>query len=251
MKGSIKTILFFTITSVMLVVMIGFSSIKRTVKPVNDVKVFIESLDGNYFTDRIEVLNLLNAESTDYVLAASIGSLDLKTLENRVELHPFVKDAQVYKDLKGNLIVKVKQARPIARILNRKGEDQYIDSEGYLINTSARQTARVPIIELERKFTWTENVTETVYGQQLLELMHFIEEDEFWRSQIAELIIQPDGQIVMLPQVTKQEIVFGMPEDLDAKFKKLKLFYKEILPNKGWNTYSMVNLKFKDQIVCE
>ncbi|MFT7233182.1 MAG: cell division protein FtsQ [Cyclobacteriaceae bacterium] len=251
MKGNIKTILLFSVSSVILLAMIGFSSVKRTVKPVNDVSVQIESSDGNYFTDRKEILNLLNAESSDYVLAASIGSLDLKMLESRVEEHPFIKEAQVYKDLKGNLMVNVKQARPIARILNKKGGDKYIDAEGYLIKTLARQTARVPIIELERSFSWEENVTETVYGQQLLELLHYIDKNEFWRSQIAELIIEKDGQIIMLPQVTKQEIVFGMPEDLDGKFKKLKLFYKEILPNKGWNTYSMVNVKFKNQIVCE
>lgn len=231
--------------------MIGFSGIKRSEKPVNDVRVDIETLDGNYFTDKLEILNLLNAESTDYVLGSSIGVLNLKSLENRVESHPFVKDAQVYKDLKGNLIVKVYQAKPIARIFDSKGDDTYIDAEGYLLPTTARQTARVPIIEMERSFSWEENITETRYGQQLLVLLDYIEKDKFWKAQIAGLVIQKDGQIVMQPQVTKQDILFGMPENLDGKFKKLKLFYKEILPNKGWNTYTMVNLKFDNQIVCK
>ncbi|MFY0599132.1 MAG: cell division protein [Cyclobacteriaceae bacterium] len=251
MKKNIKTILLYSITAILLIVMIGFSSVKRSYKQVNDVRVDIETLDGNYFTDKQEVLSLINAESTDYVLGSSIGSLDLKLLEQRVKTHPFVKEAQVFKDLKGNLIIKVNQAKPLARIFNQNGEDTYIDTEGYLLPTTARQTARVPIIEMERKFLWEENITESRYGRQLLELLHFIEGDEFWKAQIAGLLLQKDGQVVMQPQVTKQEIVFGMPEELEEKFKKLKLFYKEILPNKGWNTYSMVNLKFKYQIVCK
>lgn len=234
-----------------MLVVISFAGVKRAARPVNDVEVNIETLDGNYFTDKEEVISLLNAESTDYVLGSAVSQLDLKTLEQRVEVHPFVKDAQVYKDIKGNLIVHVKQAKPIARVFNRSGEDRYIDAQGYLIPTKARQVARVPILEFGRELGWEENITESVYGQQLLELLHFVDKDEFWRAQIAGMFIQGDGQIIMQPQVTKQEITFGMPEELDEKFKKLKLFYKEILPNKGWNTYSSVNLKFKDQIVCE
>ena len=29
------------------------------------------------------------------------------------------------------------------------------------------------------------------------------------------------------------------------------LFYKVILPTKGWNYYESVNLKYKNQIVCD
>ena len=49
---------------------------------------------------------------------------------------------------------------------------------------------------------------------------------------------------------TKQKIYFGNTDNMDNKFKKLELFYKNILPTKGWNYYESVNLKFKNQIVC-
>ena len=54
----------------------------------------------------------------------------------------------------------------------------------------------------------------------------------------------------MIPQITKQKIYFGNTNDMEIKFKKLELFYKNILPTKGWNYYESVNLKFKNQIVC-
>lgn len=234
-----------------MLVVIGFTGVKNTGKPVNDVMVEILDQNGDFFTDRLEVLNLLNAENTDYVLGLSIDQLDLKTLEERVETNPFVKDAQVYRDIKGNLMVKVRQAKPIARIYRRQGPDQYIDEEGLLLPTTARHTTRVPIIELERDFSWEKTITETAYGEDMLDLLNYVQKDEFWRAQIAQIVIAKDGELIMLPQVTKQEIQFGMPENLDVKFRKLKVFYEEILPNKGWNSYSLVNLKFKNQIVCE
>lgn len=251
MNREIKTILFFSVCAVFVVVIIGFASVKNTGKPVNDVIIEITDQNGDFFTDQPEILNLLNAENTDYVLGLSVNDLDLKELEQRVEFNAFVKEAQVYRDIKGNLMVKVEQARPIARIYNPHGPDQYIDVDGTILPTNSRHTARVPILELERSFSWERSITETEYGEKILAILNYIENDEFWRAQIAQLVIEKDGELTLLPQVTKQEIQFGMPEGLEGKFKKLKVFYKEILPNKGWNTYSLVNLKFENQIVCE
>ncbi|MEQ8474522.1 MAG: cell division protein FtsQ [Marinoscillum sp.] len=251
MRRDIKTILFFTITAVLMVVIIGFTGVKNTGKQVNDVIVEIHDQNGDFFTDQTEILNLINAENTDYVLGLSVKELNLKELERRVEANAFVKDAQIYRDIKGNLLVQVEQARPIARIYNPHGPDQYIDMDGTILPTNSRHTARVPIVEFERSFSWQRSLTETDYGMEILALLNYIEKDEFWRAQIAQLVIEKDGELTLLPQVTKQEIKFGMPENLDTKFRKLKVFYKEILPNKGWNTYSLVNLKFENQIVCE
>ncbi len=251
MKVEIKKILFISVIALVMFVIIGFASVKNSSKQVNAVEVVILDQNGDFFTDKLEVLNLLNAENTDYVLGLSLDQLDLKTLEERVEKNPFIKDAQIYRDIKGNLIVSVRQAQPIARIINRKGPDQYIDAEGDFLPVNSRHTARVPLIEMERSFSWETNINETEYGTKVFDLVNYIREDKFWDAQIAGLVIAKNGELTLMPQVTKQEIKFGMPEDFEIKFKKLKVFYKEILPNKGWNTYNTVNLKFKDQIVCE
>lgn len=251
MKREIGTILILGVAGFCMLVIIGFAGVKNGDKPVNDVEVKILDQNGDFFTDQLEVLNLLNAENTDYVLGLSVKDLNLKVLESRVEKHPFINEAQVYRDIKGNLIVKVEQAQPVARILNRNGKDQYIDKNGTLLPTTSRHTARVPIVEMERKFSWQHNISETEYGREVLDLLNYIDQDEFWRAQIAQVVIHKDGELTMLPQVTKQEILFGRPAGHEGKFKKLKVFYKEILPNKGWNTYSLVNLKFENQIVCE
>ena len=55
----------------------------------------------------------------------------------------------------------------------------------------------------------------------------------------------------MFPQVGGQLIEFGKPENLESKFKKLMIFYKEILPKHGWNAYERVNLEYEGQIIAE
>jgi cell division protein FtsQ len=218
---------------------------------VNDLGIDIIDSEGSYFIDQFEIKDLINAESNEYVLGLTIDQLDFKELERRVEANAFVRTAQVYVDVEGNLKVIVNQTKPIARILHRSAPDQYIDEDGKLLPLNAKYTARVPIVMFDQMPTWGKNVNESEFGIQLLEMLRYIERDPIWKPQIAQLMVDQKQEISMLPQVTKQTIFFGEPTDIITKFNKLKLFYKEVLPNKGWNTYSYVNVKFKDQIVCK
>jgi cell division protein FtsQ len=84
-----------------------------------------------------------------------------------------------------------------------------------------------------------------------MELLKFIESSTFWKAQIAQLHIDASGNIKMYQQVGKQVIDFGKPEMIESKFRKIEIFYEEIMPTKGWNTYNRVSVKFKNQIVCE
>lgn len=251
MKFDLKTILSFVFGVLLLIVAIGFGMKRQGDKYVRDVQISIEDQEGNFFLDQPEVIELINADHTDFVLGLTMEQLDLKMLERRVEEHAFVNDAQMYFDITGTLRVNVKQAKPIARILSFDGKGKYIDNEGNLLPLNAKHTARVPIVEFDKQPKWESSIAEDEKGKELIELLHFIHKDEFWRAQIANILIDEKWDITMIPQVTKQEIVFGQPNDLEKKFKKLELFYKEILPAKGWNNYAYVNVKYSNQIVCE
>lgn len=246
-----RNILIYSFSGLVLLTLITFSGVKNNNRKVSTVDVYIEQKDGNFFTDQLEVLSLMTLNESDYVEGVELRELDPKKLEQRIESNPFINDAQVYRDLKGNLRVKVTQSEPIARVFIAGEADRYIDQDGNILPVNAKHTARVPLLETAFEFSWEKNLNETSYGRNLFDLLKFIEEDEFWRAQIAHVMVQKDGAVEMLPQVTKQRIEFGMPEDFESKFKKLMIFYKEILPTKGWNVYNTVNVKFENQIICE
>ncbi len=232
-------------------VAIGFSGKKQRQRQINDVIVKIENQEDNYFIDNLEIIELINAENTDYVLGLRLDQLDLKQLEQRVLSHPFVKDVEVFKDLKGNLMVNVFQTKPIARVFSPKGENHYISDNGNVLPVSNRFTARVPLIQLENAKILDQPLTETEDGFELFEFINYVNNDEFWSAQVAHILVNKKNEITFLPQVTKQTVEFGAIEDIDAKFKRLETFYKKILPVKGWNYYEKVSLKYKDQIVAE
>ncbi len=251
MSSEKKNILLHSFTGLVIFSIVTFSSVKNYGRKVEDVAINIEQEEGNYFTDQFEVSSLMTMGEADYVLGSELSTLNPKVLETRVESNPFIAEAQIYRDLKGNLKVNVIQSKPIARIFDQEEEDKYIDEKGNILPVHAKHTARVPMIEMEKSFRWEANLNETTYGERVLGLLKYIESDPFWKAQIAHLILKKNGEVVLLPQVTKQRILLGYPEDLNDKFKKLMVFYKQILPAKGWNSYSKVSLKYENQIVCE
>lgn len=250
-KEQKKNILIFSFSGVLLVFLMVFSGVRNNDREIEELNVEVMEEEGIFFTDDLEVIDLITDQSTDYVVGVKAGEIDPKMLEARVEANPFVKDAQVFRDVEGNLKVKVKQSKPIARVFTNGKSDRYIDSQGRVLPVNAKHTARVPLIETEFEFSWEENMNESSFGTKVFDLLAFIEKDEFWKAQIAHVFVKKDGEVELFPQVTKQKIEFGKPQDFEEKFSKLMTFYKEILPKKGWNHYDRVNVKFKDQIICE
>lgn len=235
-----------------LFILIGFANKKQRGRYVQDVVVNIDNQFENYFIDQSDVYDLIHETGKSYLLNLDIGRLELKEIERKIESHRFVGRAEVYHDLNGRLTIDVKQNRPIARILNEKGADRYIGTTGLILPISNHYTARVPLIRVHKGVQYSsENIGDTEEGLELFEMLTFIENDPFWKAQVAGIDIDKNHELTIHPQVTKQLVMFGPAKGFMDKFKRLNVFYKEILPNKGWNNYSEVNLKYENQIVCK
>jgi cell division protein FtsQ len=85
----------------------------------------------------------------------------------------------------------------------------------------------------------------------IYEVADFIRNDSLLNSLVAQIYINSDREIELYPVVGDQKIIFGTSEDIGEKFEKLQIFYKEGLNSiNDWNKYSVINLKYKDQVVC-
>jgi cell division protein FtsQ len=245
-----KNILIYSLGSLILISLISFRALRLSERKVSGIEIEIMSNQDFYLIDQFEIQALLNQEQS-VVLGTNFDQVDIKLLERQVEENPFVAEIDVFMSVTGVLGAKVSPAQPIGRLMSSRGPDQYIDVTGKLLPMNADYTARVPLISFAEYPQWESNLGENDLGKQLMEFLIFINKDELWRAQIAQLAVSEENELTLWPQMTKQLILFGPADEIEEKFKKLKLFYKEVLPKKGWNTYSSINLKYKNQIVCK
>lgn len=242
------------ITALLAVVffLIAFSERKQGTVAVKDIVIKIDNIEGNQFIDEEDIIDLMQLDEEN-LKGASLEKLNLKQIETRIKMNRFVKDAELYSDLKGNLVVKATLRRPVARLVRNDGPDGYIAEDGTVMPVSDKFTTRVVLISGSyiRGLLQLENLNKNEETKKLMTMLDIIREDDFWRAQIAQLDIDSKGRIDIMPQIGGQTIEFGVADDLETKFKKMKIFYKEILPQRGWNTYERVNIEYEGQIIAE
>lgn len=234
--------------------LIAFTEVQHGQKRVKSVVVRLDEVDGHRFLTRRDVIGYLTNQGADPVVGEHYDAVDLRRLEVRLRQHGLIKSCQVSRDLTGDLLVNIEQPRPLARLMPsgdgiRSVSGQYVSEEGRFFPISMNYSARVPV--LTGSFFAQNRSLANKRNQPLLELLKRIHDDPFWRAQITEISVDERGEVTMWPQLGSHKIEFGPPTELDAKFKKLKLVYTDVLPAKGWNRYSRVSVQYRNQIVCE
>lgn len=234
------------------VLLIAFTERRQGNVAIGDISVRIENVHENHFLDEQDILNLMQVNQAN-VRGAGLDRINLKGTEKKIKMNPFIQDAEIYTDLKGNVVVRVELRRPVARIVRNDGPDGYIAEDGTVMPVSDKFTTRVVLVSgsYVRKLLQQNNVGDTEEGKQLMTLLKTLREDDFWSAQIAQLDIDSKARVTLYPQVGDEYIEFGKPDNLDVKLKKLMIFYKEILPRVGWNKYKRVNLEYEGQLVAE
>jgi cell division protein FtsQ len=195
---------------------------------------------------------LVTLNDTDPIVGKYLEEVDLKEIESRVRECPYIESVQAFKNHSGVVLVEVTQVNPLARIYHYGLNDKYLLSNGKLIAVSARYTTRSLVVRGDYSYKFSDSLFKQ--SQEWIDYMAFfkkVKEDKTWSAQIAEIKISKEGSITLFPQIGDYAITFGKPDDLEYKFKKLTVFFKDILPLKGWDAYQEVNVQYKDQIVCD
>lgn len=216
-----------------------------------------ETAEYPFFTEQ-DIENLLTLKGVDAIVGMSFSKINLKGLEKRVLKNRLINKCEVFRDLSGNLVVSIVQQRPVGRLITTAPlEEQtlsasqggYLTETGDIVPLSSRFAARTVLVS-GNFFDKTQNI-KSLKGQKLIAFLKNLHQSPFWKAQVAEVIVDKDSELTLVPQVGQHQIDFGLPDDIDIKFKKLKIFYKTVLPLKGWNKYKRVSVKFKNQIICE
>ncbi len=89
---------------------------------------------------------------------------------------------------------------------------------------------------------------------KLLTFVKFVEEDDFWRSEVVQIIAQTTSsgalEVDLVPRSGSCTIRFGRLEDTERKFAKLMRFYRSGLTRVGWDAYRTIDIRFGDQVIC-
>jgi cell division protein FtsQ len=216
-----------------------------------------DSSDYHFVTKR-QLLNLAYGNS-GRMIGKPAGTISISDIEDRIKSLRELLVAEVYMAIDGTIHIYADQREPVMRVMPENGGDFFVDEEGVVIRKRNLYTPRLHIVGGNVNITANMlngvSVLDTSIKNTILKdiyyLIEYINSDSFWSAQIDQINVDNNDDINLIPRVGNHLVKFGSAEDYEAKFRKLEAFYDKVLPVVGWNKYSIINLEYKDQIVCK
>lgn len=234
---------------VCLVVFLIAAMRKRDDKTCAGINIDISDVKNNLFANKNDIAGML-IHMSPVIKGKAIKDFDLQQMEKTFEGNMWIKDAELFFDNNEILQVKIKEREPMARIFTAAGKSFYIDKDWMRLPLSTRFSARVPVFTncpLD-KSKW--NTADSAVLGQIQSISSFLEKNSFWTAQIEQIDYSDKKQFELYPKVGEHKIVLGDGNNLEAKFKKLYIFYTEVLAKTGWNTYTSIDVQYKGQVVA-
>ncbi len=230
-------------------------------KTCTSVDISIDYNKSEMFFSKEDIQDYIYKNDT--VVGKKLSDINVGMVENLILSNQYVYNADVFKTMNGILKISVVQRKPIIRIYNTKNQQYYIDDKGVKMPISDRYPVRiliangyidsvytpfVPSNHMQREDTIALQKDSLMYG--LFRIAGIINNDDFLKAMIEEVYVTRDHEFELIPKIGNQVIILGDASDLKVKFEKLFTIYKEGISQNAWEKYKIINLKFKNQVVC-
>jgi cell division protein FtsQ len=203
-----------------------------------------------WFIDKKDVEKVLTANKSIALINKPVKFIDLNVVEARLKKEAWVKDAEIFFDNNEILKVIIEQREPIARIFSPSGGSFYIDSAGKRLPLSDKLSAKLPVFTaypVQAKKNRTPAERKLI--REVKDLSLFLLNDPFWMAQISQIDITPSKEFEMIPTVGNHIIEFGDGTDMQSKFRRLFIFYKQVLAKTGMEKYERIKVQYDKEVI--
>ncbi|KAA6302484.1 MAG: hypothetical protein EZS26_001316 [Candidatus Ordinivivax streblomastigis] len=234
------------ITALLLLIYLGFAVAFINPKADTDnvcTQMHIEVINNRselYLTEA-QVLSWMNQAGVNPT-GKKMSSIQVEAIEKALKKSKLVKKAETYKTIDGSIKIKIYQRFPILRVISSQGRNYYVDDEGKIMPVPVQFAAYVPLA--------TGNISEAYAQKQLYDFVAFLHKHPSWNEDIEQIHVLPNLDVELIPNKGNHIILLGKLEQFKENLDKLELFYHKVLNKTGWNRYSVINLKYKNQVVC-
>ena len=233
----------------------GFIVYEHSHQTIGDIKVKISRTDNGGFINKELILNKI--KETEGIDTISIANFDITNLENNIGNNPYVDHVDAFINIERDLIINIEERKALLRLYLPDNSSFYVDCNGKLFPLSSSFTPRITIANgyINVPESYGEGcIFDSLYRNtelpDLYQLAKKISSNPFLNSQINQIYVNSKGEYDLIPELGSHVIKFGKTDDMNEKLRNLESFYKRKLIQEGWEKYDIINLMYKNQIVC-
>lgn len=241
-KDTVIKIALTALLAVYLVFALALTGIAERTDRYNDIHIEVIDSIGSGFVSKDDIL-LECGDLNDIIKSVPRSEIKLSEIENRLLSMPVVEHANVAALNDGSLRIDVEPMMPVARIFEPGGKSYYINSSGKSVVADARYHVDVPLVIGNLKRSGIDPLS-------LLPMLSYIAADPTLNALVSAVTINDLGDIIIIPVIRGQVVNMGNAKGFANKFDRLKTFYTDVMPVKGWNTYDTISVKWNGQVVA-
>ncbi|MDR1601299.1 MAG: cell division protein FtsQ [Tannerella sp.] len=207
---------------------------------VRELIVIIKDSADRHFLHKNDIIaSLKNANL--YPVNRFVSQINTNEIEKQIVKNMLVRTVSAYKTPSGKIKIEILQKMPVLRVFSANGS-YYVDDLGRTMPTDFQYATYLPVA--------SGNIEKSFAMSDLYKFALFLQKHEFWNSQIEQIYVHPNKEVELVPRIGNQRIILGDFSNFKEKMDKLQLFYEQVIPKTGWEKYDIINLKYRDQIVC-
>ncbi|MDE5567179.1 MAG: cell division protein FtsQ/DivIB [Muribaculaceae bacterium] len=241
-KDTIIKIALTAVLAVYLVFALAMTGAAERADRYNGLSIAVADSIGSGFVSDSDVAQECG-DLYNLIRTSSRENIDLNALEQTILSMPVVENANVMSLCDGSLHISVSPMVPVARVFDPTGHSYYINASGKRVMANARYHVDVPVVVGNFDAS-------TVKPEALLPMLSHIAADPTINALVSTVTLSKKGDIILVPVIRGQVINFGDTANVADKFARLKTFYTEAMPVKGWNTYDTISVKWARQVVA-
>lgn len=255
MVKKVLSILLWFITAVVVIAVLAVGRHKYRNAPVKNIVINKEyGIQGSFLNDSLVTASLLPLCDTG---VSKVKDINIAKIENSLKANPWIASVKAYTDVDRKLNVNIKEHQAVIRIYNNEGNSIYVSAEGFVFPTSNIFTPRVKIAsgDFGNLSKLKGKLNDTIQQQKLIDealsIALALQRNEFMDACIGQIHLNEEKEFELIPNTNNDiTIVIGDDENIDDKLLRTSIFLKEKMKTEEFNTYSKVNAKYRNQIVC-
>ena len=220
-------------------------------------------IDNTYaFVSKDIVMNMLSEGGMVLDSTVRFSEINYANIERLINENVYVEETQAYGDFWGNVFVKIKQRDPMIRVMTEDTASFYLDCDMKVMPVCDYYSADVMVLSGHLRsecFYASDSVDNYKVNRDKSSLniddictfVKYLQSDELWCNQITQIYVNASNELELVPRVGNHIILLGGLDDYEKKMNKLEAMYNKGFEITDWNAYSVINLKFKDQVICK
>lgn len=237
-KAKIALYVAIAVLAIVGVVWANFARLNSTVRNI-DVQITYDCADTLVKPADVERLLL---KQMPHIKAQLVKEVETDQVLRCIQKSPYLHQTQISVSMSRDIVIRTHQRTPIAQIFTGKSS--------FFIDSTA---TRMPLSEYSTPDVIVANYQDSTSKHSLAAISHvanFLHSHPEYADIFDQIYEEHNHDLYLVPKLGSHVVLLGDTNDLDTKFHNLITVYRKGMQKKGWDTYKLINLKYKGQVIC-